>query len=663
MNIQAFFSYFKGKLVRTMLIAMFISLFIFMAVSISFTKFSVEQLNNDLSSDLNTSSETIASSLNSNLSSITNSVGSAKTNASQILSTFLSSRLKEVSKDTEKNLRSALLKSGEVLADTLSKVSVEAILSRKFSTLNSYVKVANKDPNVIYAYFIRPNGKPFTRYVNRKNEKVKAFLSVGQGRSPMDKLLDAAGKDKNIVEVSRPIEFEGKLIATIKVGITIEEVNNKINQLANSFNTLVNDSNQEINKVLDKESTGMLNSLKKGFKKVNKENANATQEVIKQVEKSSFDLLKNLSVMMTIVGFTVVIFLSLFVILKVFRPIQHLTDAMNELGGGEGDLAFRLTEEGNDEFTKVAIGFNQFVSKIELLVAELSVKTSNLESLVSDVSNSAKHSSKGMKKQKEETVKIATSVSELTSIVQDVTEKTLNAADDAKEADQLSEQGIVVVGQTVDKIEELAKAVQNAGQVIQRVEEDTKQISTILDVIRGIAEQTNLLALNAAIEAARAGEQGRGFAVVADEVRTLAQRSHESTEEIQTMINSLQTGVSEAVKVMSDSQECAIDGVSDAKQAGIALADIKKSIDMISTMNIQIADSARQQQSLTEEVNQGTVNIADVANQTNQDAEATSTATTNMAGMVEQLLVLVGNFHMEGNAVYEQLKTEENNLT
>lgn len=653
MHNPSLFSYFKGKLVKTMLLALFFALVLFMLLSITLTKSGINQLEEEISSDLSAGQQNIQTALDSSLEQISTSVDKAKNNTSQTLSAFLSARLKETSVKTEQDLRSALLKNGEVLADTLSRVSIETILSHKFSTLVSYVKVANKDPNVIYAYFVRPNGKPFTRYVNRNNPKVKELLSIGKGRSPLDKLLEAADKDKNIVHISRPVEFEGQLVATIKVGLSIAQVNEKIQQLVVDFDTLVNDSNTKINHVLDQESQTMLNSLKSGFSQVNQENETSTHHVLTKVEQSSSDLLATLSIMMIIGTLLVLILISLFFILKIIRPIHKLNVAMKELGEGSGNLSFRLPEHGNNELSKLAIGFNQFVNKIESLVAELAVKTSSLDELVIYVSDSAQHSSAGMTKQQQETNQVISTVNNLTSLVNDVTEKTALAAESAKDADKLAEQSINVVNKTVEQIKALAQAVEKAGQVVQRVEEDTNLISTVLDVIRGIAEQTNLLALNAAIEAARAGEQGRGFAVVADEVRTLAQRSHESTEEIQDMINNLQAGVNEAVKVMSESQSHAIEGVSDAKQTGNTLAEIKKSIDMISDMNTQIAEASTQQQSLTEEVNQGMINIGEVAQLTTQDAEATSTASHNMARMVEQLTLLVNSFDMEDNILFE----------
>ena len=129
---------------------------------------------------------------------------------------------------------------------------------------------------------------------------------------------------------------------------------------------------------------------------------------------------------------------------------------------------------------------------------------------------------------------------------------TLQAAADA--ADSEAKSGALVATEAIGGIDSLVTEVDAAAQVIRNLEQESENIGSVLDVIRGIAEQTNLLALNAAIEAARAGEQGRGFAVVADEVRTLASRTQQSTQEIQDMIQRLQSGAGNAVKVMEGAQ-------------------------------------------------------------------------------------------------------------
>ncbi|MES9893830.1 MAG: methyl-accepting chemotaxis protein, partial [Candidatus Thiodiazotropha endolucinida] len=204
-------------------------------------------------------------------------------------------------------------------------------------------------------------------------------------------------------------------------------------------------------------------------------------------------------------------------------------------------------------------------------------------------------------------------------------------------------------------IDSLASEVGRAVETVRHVEQDSERIGSVLDVIRGIADQTNLLALNAAIEAARAGEQGRGFAVVADEVRTLAKRTQDSTEEIQEMIESLQTGVRETVTVMETSQQQAAESVDHAGRAHEALEEITRVVDTISQMSSQIATAAEEQSAVAEDINRNIVDITHVAEATSQDSAKSYEASEAMSKEVDLLGKLLSDFNT-GDAHSNQLQ-------
>ncbi len=218
------------------------------------------------------------------------------------------------------------------------------------------------------------------------------------------------------------------------------------------------------------------------------------------------------------------------------------------------------------------------------------------------------------------------------------------AAEAAHSADDESNQGRGVVQETIDTIDSLASDIGQAVQVINQLEENSDNIGGVLDVIRGIAEQTNLLALNAAIEAARAGEQGRGFAVVADEVRTLAHRTQESTQEIQSMIESLQSGARNAVEVMNKSNERSQVCVTKAASAGESLTSITSSVKQINDMNLQIATAAEEQTSVAEEINRNVLQIRTLVEGTTSGARQTSAASMELTKLATALQALVGQF-------------------
>jgi len=326
------------------------------------------------------------------------------------------------------------------------------------------------------------------------------------------------------------------------------------------------------------------------------------------------------------------------------RAVSALERASGQMA--EGNLTVRADYQGKDELGRVANAFNRMGERFQAMVQQLSGATSQLAAAAEETSAVTEQTSSGIRQQQSETEQVATAMNEMTATVQEVAHSAASAAEAAHKADEEALAGKQVVTRTIDVIDSLASEVEKAAGVIHQLEQDSEQIGTVLDVIRGIAEQTNLLALNAAIEAARAGEQGRGFAVVADEVRTLASRTQQSTAEIQGMIEKLQNGAANAVKVMEASRTQAQAGVEQVAQAGASLDSITRAVGTINDLNAQIASAAEEQSSVAEEINRNIVNISQVADQTSQGAQQTAAASEELARLAEQLQSLVGQFRV-----------------
>ena len=310
------------------------------------------------------------------------------------------------------------------------------------------------------------------------------------------------------------------------------------------------------------------------------------------------------------------------------------------------DLTFTCQIQSNDVIGKIIDSFNGMAATLRDVVGELKISSEQMLDRVNHICLVADNTSHGIQNQHHQTQSVEVSIQRMTQISQDVSSKAAQAAEAAAIAKEEAENGNIVVTQTINSIKSLASAVENAAVSINRVEKESINIGGVLDVIQSISEQTNLLALNAAIEAARAGEQGRGFAVVADEVRTLAQRTQESTKEIQSMIETLQSVSRDTVEIMEKGQTQANESVSHASNAGNSLQQITQAVQGITEINTLINDEAGSQSGVAVEINQNIHTISEIATESMTAAEKTNQESQGLSELAVNLQQLVAKFKL-----------------
>ncbi|WP_460419443.1 methyl-accepting chemotaxis protein [Pseudomonas sp. microsymbiont 2] len=234
----------------------------------------------------------------------------------------------------------------------------------------------------------------------------------------------------------------------------------------------------------------------------------------------------------------------------------------------------------------------------------------------------------------------------MSATVQEVAQSAEQASVAATTADGQARQGDQVVAEAVARIEQLAGQMDRCLEAMGHLAGESQRIGSILDVIKSVSEQTNLLALNAAIEAARAGEAGRGFAVVADEVRGLAQRTQQSTEEIEQLIDNLHRGTDEVTGLLDNSKRLTEQSVELSRKAGDALGQISATVSTIQGMNQQIATASEEQSVVAEQINRSVMNVRDVSDRTSVASEQTAASSGELEQLGQQLRGMVGRFSL-----------------
>ncbi|APD88779.1 chemotaxis protein [Alteromonas mediterranea] len=313
--------------------------------------------------------------------------------------------------------------------------------------------------------------------------------------------------------------------------------------------------------------------------------------------------LRNVIVVFCVVSVVLVILLIYVIGGSIVKPVQEVSERMKDISQGEGDLTRSLPETGQDEVTRLARYFNEYTEKMRQSLLGIRENINSLTQQAELVETSSKDSNAQAQTQNENMLQVAAAMEEMTTQINEVSNNADSAEKGTSSARSNVQHGASVVDSTVQDIRSLTSDIESVSNVVTELAAQTDSIGAVLDVIRGIAEQTNLLALNAAIEAARAGEQGRGFAVVADEVRTLASRTGQSTDEIQAMIEKLQSNAKNAVDAVKVSQAASSKTVDNAIQANQNLQEADRLMTEIADKSSEIARATEQQAEAATEAN------------------------------------------------------------
>lgn len=319
--------------------------------------------------------------------------------------------------------------------------------------------------------------------------------------------------------------------------------------------------------------------------------------------EKEFAHLRNVITVFCLVSIVLVVVLVYVIGGSIVKPVQEVSERMKDISQGEGDLTRSLPETGQDEVTRLARYFNEYTKKMRHSLLGIRENINSLTQQAELVETSSKNSNAQAQTQNENMLQVAAAMEEMTTQINEVSNNADSAEKSTSSARGNVQNGASVVDSTVNDIRSLTSDIESVSSAVTELAAQTESIGAVLDVIRGIAEQTNLLALNAAIEAARAGEQGRGFAVVADEVRTLASRTGQSTDEIQAMIEELQSNAKSAVDAVKVSQLASTKTVDNAIQANQNLQEADRLMTEIADMSSEIARATEQQAEAATEAN------------------------------------------------------------
>ncbi len=666
MNARFFQKSLKFKLLIPTILVLIISFFVLALVIINQQKNMMLDMGNNINHSLETSNRKmgdIFSRLNTQTKQSMDNMGDT---AAALLGESTKKSLVAEKQHINSSWIASLEKNADSTAALLAQVAPGAILSNDFTALISYAKAATANPDIIFALYLRPSGKPYTRYLDKKDPKIQTYIKTGSGKKKYQRVISASEQDDSVFTLKKQILSEGNKLGTVLLCTSKSSVNQQIGEMEKRFSNLIDANNKKITTVLGTENAKVRGKINENLTAVVAESKQSAQNASAVIDAAGVKSKKKTTLLVSLggTGCGIIILLSIgaLVVLTVIRPIIQVADRLKDIAQGEGDLTVRLDTARQDEIGSLSKWFNIFIEKLEQIIKQISTNADEVSIASNRLFSVSQQMSNGSSELSNKSNTVATAAEEMSVNMSSVAAASEQAATNVNTVTATTNEMRTTVGEVAKNADEArtiatdaVTKTTNASEKVTKLGDAAKQIGKVTEVITEISEQTNLLALNATIEAARAGEAGKGFAVVANEIKELAKQTADATKDIKSKIEEVQGSTDETIKD--------IEQISDViGRVNEVVSSISASVEEQSATTIEISDNLGQASNGINEVNENVAQSSTVAediakeisvvNQVSADISDNSSQVNSSSGdlstLADTLKALMNEFKVSG---------------
>jgi methyl-accepting chemotaxis protein len=303
--------------------------------------------------------------------------------------------------------------------------------------------------------------------------------------------------------------------------------------------------------------------------------------------------------------------------LMIIRPIQAMQEAIQKISGG--DLTVKMKATSRDEFGDIANNMHTMVERLNTMIGSMADVSDFLLNATQQIQDAAQSLSSSSSKESSNIEEISSSLEQMLANISESAQRSVQTKNVTEDSSKMAVDGGKKIEQSILSIKDISR--------------DTQKVTEIIDFIDGIASQTNLLSLNAAIEAARAGEHGRGFAVVATEVRSLAQRTSQSSKEINDLVNA-------SLRTITQGESLSSQGIESMQKIIESIRTVLALVEQMAVSNSEIEQGVRM-------ITTGMNDLAQISQENAASSEEMANTADNLNELVKKLQEIVRQFIIE----------------